>query len=153
MTRISNLEGDLTTQIDQELSRLRDDAMSIVDQYWEWKLKQNTDKPLTEQSRMALRVHDTQSGSFQVEWYAFRWVKTKNGNKHRYISIKKGTGDKYPRPALAEYAREWELNKVYEIDNQLAKVRLAVKALGKIKTAIRLYCKPKGPGHTTPDPA
>ena len=153
MTRISNLEGDLTTQLDQELSRLRDHAMSIVDQYWAWRTNQHASRPFADQSRMALRVHDTQSGSFQVEWYAFRWVKTKKGNKHRYISIKKGTGDKYPRPALAEYAREWELDQIVEIDEALATVRRAVKALGKARMAIRLYCKLKGPGHTTPDPA
>ena len=153
MTLIGNLDVDLTTQLDQELSRLREKAMCVVDQYWAWKTNQNASRPFGDQSRMALRVHDTQSGSFQVEWYAFRWQKTKKGNKHRYISIKKGTGDKYPRQALAMYARKWELDQICEIDEELARVRRAVKNLGKVRMAVRLYCKSEGPGQTTPDPA
>ena len=153
MTRIANLETDLTTQIEQELSRLREEAMRIVDQYWEWRTQENASRKFTDRSQLALRVHDTQSGSFQIEWYAIRWQKTKKGNRQRYISIKKGTGSQYPRATLASYAKGWEINKVYEIDDQLAKVRRDVKKLGKARMAVRLYCKSEGPGRTTPDPA
>lgn len=153
MTKNTNLETNIIAKLDQELAMIRGVAMNIVDQYWEWITHENVSRKFMHRSQMALRVHDTQSGSFQVEWYAFQWQKTKKGNRQRYISIKKGTGDKYPRQALAEYAREWELDKIYEIDDQLAKVRRDVKALGKIKMAIRLYCKPKGPGHVAPNPA
>ena len=152
MTKNTNLETNIIANLDQELAMIREEAMRIVDQYWEWITQKNASRKFVHQSKMALRVHDTQSGSFQVEWYAFQWQKTKKGNRQRYISIKKGTGDKYPRQALAEHAREWELDKIYEIDDQLAKVRRDVKNLGKIKMAIRLYCKPKGPEYTIPDP-
>ncbi|MHB8388905.1 MAG: conjugative transfer protein MobI(A/C), partial [Acidobacteriaceae bacterium] len=68
-------------RIEQEIQTCKAQALSIVDQYWEWRAAQNKAQPHNRKSRLGLRVRDTKSGSFVVEWYAFHWVTTQDGNR------------------------------------------------------------------------
>ena len=154
MTRNQTLSEHMIAQTEQEMNRLQDEALRIVDQYWEWRTKENQSRKSTEQSRLALRVHKREGGAFQVEWYAYELRRMRKGEaKQRYISIKKGPGNQYPKLTLARYAKDWEIDHVCAIDAKLAKVRRDVRNLGRVRFAIRLYAQPEGPGRTTPDPA
>ncbi|MDA8364741.1 MAG: conjugative transfer protein MobI(A/C) [Gammaproteobacteria bacterium] len=154
MTINETLAEHILTRTEQEMNRLQEEAMAIVDRYWEWRTKENQSRKATEQSRLALRVHKRDGGAFQVEWYAYELRRTKKGEaKQRYISIKKGSGLRYPKPTLAQYARDWEIDHVCAIDAKLAKVRRDVRNLGRVRFAIRLYAQPDGLGHATPDRA
>ncbi len=88
MTKTQTLIEHMIAQTGQEMNRLQEEAMEIVDQYWAWRTKENQARKSTEQSRLALRVHKREGGAFQVEWYAYELRRTKKGEaRQRYISI------------------------------------------------------------------
>ena len=89
-----------------------------------------------------LRAARSAAGAFAIEWFTRRWVnKTATGAQTFTTYIRRGTGDRYPRAALAAVAQPWELALAEDLEDRFAEIRRLARSVSRVRMAFRQHAK------------
>ena len=89
----------------------------------------------------AVRAQRAAPGAFAIEWFTRRWVNRTGSRSQTFTNyIPRGTGDRYPRAALAA-AQPWELEIADALEERFANIRRAARSVSRLRTAFRQHAK------------
>ena len=81
-------------------------------------------------------------GAFAIEWFTRRWVNRTGSRSQTFTNyIRRGTGDRYPRSALAAVAQPWELEIADALEERFADIRRTARSVSRLRTAFRQHAK------------
>lgn len=116
---------------EQELESLEETAQTLVDEFWEryWEIRKIS--PKSEWGYLGVRLQRRDSG-LSIEWYRAQF---RQGQKRPYmIHIPRGKGYAYTSGAFRRArAKDWELEKAMELEEQFAVIRRKLKMLGQMR--------------------
>lgn len=139
------------TGIQQELDKLKSEALEHLDVFWTEQLEINNGKKYQDKSILCARVV-TKKDLFYLEWYWNFWVKDSNpksGTKMKPFSrhLRKGKTFKYPDKTLIGKAKDWEVERVLGWEVIFASIRERVHHLVKARQSARAYLKIESADH------
>ena len=81
-------------------------------------------------------------GAFAIEWFTRRWINRTGSRSQTFTHyIRRGTGDRYPRAALAAAAQPWELEIADALEERFAAIRRTARSVSRLRTAFRQHAK------------
>ena len=80
--------------------------------------------------------------AFAIEWFTRRWVNRTGSRSQTFTNyIRRGTGDRYPRSALAGVAQPWELAIAEALEDRFAEIRRTARSVSRVRMAFRQHAK------------
>ena len=77
-----------------------------------------------------------------IEWYRNQYVLKKDGGWQALSKyLRRGKGNRYSSRTLKQWARDWEIDLVLEIEEQLADIREQYSCLSKTRYYLRRWLK------------
>jgi hypothetical protein len=129
------------------LEALAAEAGEAASQFYLHAAQERARRPRSEWGRLGVRVRPLRAtrsapGAFAIEWFTRRWVnKTANGAQAFTTYIRRGTGDRYPRAALAAVAQPWELALAEELEARFTEIRRLARRISRVRMAFRQHAK------------
>ncbi len=79
-----------------------------------------------------------------MESFTRRWI-NRNGSRAQTLMtyLRRGTGDRYPRSALAGVAHPWELALAEFLEDRFAEIRRLARGVSRVRMAFRQHAKPE----------
>ena len=147
--------ADETREIErtvEDWARIRLDALAaeageVAALFYERAARERASRPRSQWGRLGVRVRPVRSarsapGAFAIEWFTQRWVnRTTTGAQTFTNYIRRGTGDRYPRSALAAVAQPWELEIADALEERFAAIRRAARSVSRVRRAFRQHAK------------
>jgi hypothetical protein len=118
------------------LEELAAEAGEVATLFYERAARERANRPRSQWGRLGVRVRSVRAtrsapGAFAIEWFTRRWVnKTAAGAQTFTSYIRRGTGDRYSRSALAAVAQPWELAIADALEDRFAEIRRLARAHG-----------------------
>jgi hypothetical protein len=145
--------SDETRRIDEtveawaqaRLEALAAEAGEVASQFYLRAARERASRPRSEWGRLGVRVRPLRAvraapGAFAIEWFTRRWV-----NKARAQTftsyIRRGTGDRYARSALAAVAQPWEVELAEALEERFAEIRCLARSVSRVRMAFRQHAK------------
>ena len=131
-------------------ARLKDlaaEAGEVASRFYLRAAQERANRRRDEWGRLGVRVRPVRAeraapGAFAIEWFTRRWVnKTATGAQTFTTYLRRGTGDRYPRAALAAVAQPWELALAEELENRFAEIRRLARSVSRVRMAFRQHAK------------
>jgi hypothetical protein len=129
------------------LEALAAEAGEVASQFYLLAAQERAKRPRSEWGRLGVRVRPLRAaraapGAFAIEWFTRRWVnKTATGAQAFTSYIRRGTGDRYPRSALARVAQPWELAIAEELEERFADIRRLARSVSRVRMAFGQHAK------------
>ena len=109
--------------------------------------RERANRPRSQWGRLGVRVRPVRAarsapGAFAIEWFTRRWVNRTGSRSQTFTNyIRRGTGDRYPRSALAAVAQPWELEIADALEERFAAIRRTARSVSRLRTAFRQHAK------------
>ena len=129
------------------LVALAANAAEVASQFYLRAARERAERPRDEWGRLGVRVRPVRAqraapGAFAVEWFTRRWVNRTGSRSQTFTHyIRRGTGDRYPRAALAAAAQPWELEIADALEDRFAAIRRSARSVSRLRTAFRQHAK------------
>jgi hypothetical protein len=129
------------------LAALAAEAGEVAAQFYLRAAQERAQRPRDEWGRLGVRVRPLRtaraaSGAFAIEWFTRRWVNRTGSRSQTFTNyIRRGTGDRYPRSALASVAQPWELEIADALEQRFAAIRRTARSVSRLRTAFRQHAK------------
>jgi hypothetical protein len=142
-----NIEETVENWAQARLEALAAEAGDVAALFYEQAARERGNRPRSQWGRLGVRVrsiHAARSapGAFAIEWFTRRWVnKTAAGAQAFTSYIRRGTGDRYPRSALAGVAQPWELAIADALEDRFAEIRRLARSVSRVRQAFRQHAK------------
>ena len=141
------IEETVETWAQARLEALAAEAGEAACQFYLQASQERAKRPRSEWGRLGVRVRPLRAtrsapGAFAIEWFTRRWVnKTATGTQAFTTYIRRGTGDRYPRAALAAVAQPWELALAEALEARFAEIRRLARSISRLRMAFRQHAK------------
>ena len=127
------------------LQALAAQAGEVASQFDVRAARERASRARSEWGRLGVRVRPLRSaraapGAFAIEWFTRRWV-NQAGAQTFTSYIRRGTGDRYPRSALAGVAQPWELAIAEELEGRFGQIRRMACSVSRVRMACRQHAK------------
>ena len=145
--KVVQIEETVETWAQARLKALAAEAGEAASQFYLQAAQERAKRPRSEWGRLGVRVRPLRAvrsapGSFAIEWFTRRWVnKTATGTQAFTTYIRRGTGDRYPRAALAAVAQPWELALAEALEARFAEIRRLARSISRVRMAFRQHAK------------
>ena len=122
-------------------------AAEVASQFYLRAARERAERPRDEWGRLGVRVRAVRAarsapGAFAIEWFTRRWVNRTGSRSQTFTHyIRRGTGDRYPRSALAAAAQPWELELAEALEERCAEVRRLARSVSRVRMAFRQHAK------------
>ena len=129
------------------LEELAAEAGEVATLFYERTARERANRPRSQWGRLGVRVRSVRAtrsapSAFAIEWFTRRWVnKTAAGAQTFTSYIRRGTGDRYPRSALAGVAQPWELAIADDLEDRFAEIRRLARSVSRVRMAFRQHVK------------
>jgi hypothetical protein len=129
------------------LAALATEAGDVAALFYEQAARERATRPRSQWGRLGVRVRAVRAsrsapGAFAIEWFTRRWVnKTQAGAQTFTSYIRRGTGDRYPRAALAGVAQPWELAIADALEDRFAEIRRLARSVSRLRMVARQHAK------------
>jgi len=129
------------------LVALAANAAEVASQFYLRAARERAERPRDEWGRLGVRVRPVRAeraapGAFAIEWFTRRWVNRAGSRSQTFTNyIRRGTGDRYPRSALAAAAQPRELEIADALEDRFAAIRRAARSVSRLRTAFRQHAK------------
>jgi len=129
------------------LEELAAEAGEVATLFYERTARERANRPRSQWGRLGVRVRSVRAtrsapSAFAIEWFTRRWVnKTAAGAQTFTSYIRRGTGDRYPRSALAGVAQPWELAIADDLEDRFAEIRRLARSVSRVRMAFRQHAK------------
>jgi hypothetical protein len=129
------------------LEALAAEAEEVASLFYLRAAQERANRARSEWGRLGVRVRPLRAvraapGAFAIEWFTRRWVnKTASGAQTFTSYIRRGTGDRYPRSALAGVAQPWEVELVETLEDRFAEIRRTARSVSRVRMAFRQHAK------------
>jgi hypothetical protein len=129
------------------LEALAAEAGEVASQFYLRAARERASRPRSGWGRLGVRVRPLRAirsapGAFAIEWFTRRWVnKTAAGAQTFTSYIRRGTGDRYPRSALAGVAQPWEVELAETLEERFAEIRRIARSVSRVRMAFRQHAK------------
>ena len=129
------------------LEALAAQAGEVASGFYLCAAREREHRPRSEWGRLGVRVRPVRAeraapGAFAIEWFTRRWVNRTGSRAQTFTNyIRRGTGDRYPRSALAAVAHPWELALAEALEERFAEIRRLVRGVSRLRTAFRQHAK------------
>jgi hypothetical protein len=129
------------------LESLAAEAGELAALFYQQAARERANRPRSQWGRLGVRVRSVRAsrsapGAFAIEWFTRRWVnKTAVGAQTFTSYIRRGTGDRYSRSALAGVALPWELAIADVLEDRFAEIRRLARSVSRVRTAFRQHAK------------
>lgn len=128
----------IEAELNERMNGLIAEAKRVCDEFYNFHHAGNQPRQIDDRSRLGVRVR-TRNGYVEIAWLHLRWAKVNGRNKLFSDQIRKGRQFSYPMQRLRKRAQDWEVEKVVETEEKLARVReeytYLVKAMRNISLA------------------
>jgi hypothetical protein len=133
------------------------EAAEVASQFYLRAARERAERPRDEWGRRGVRVRPVRAeraapGAFAIEWFTRRWV-NRTGSRARTFTtyLRRGTGYRYSRSALAGVAQPWELALAEALEERFAEIRRLARGVSRVRMAFRQHAKlermvSEGPG-------
>jgi hypothetical protein len=142
-----DIEGIVEDWAQARLEGLAAEAGDVAALFYERAARERANRPRSQWGRLGVRVRSVRAtrsapGAFAIEWFTRRWVnKTAAGAQTFTSYIRRGTGDRYPRSALAAVAQPWELAIADSLEDRFAEIRRLARSVSRVRIAFRQHVK------------
>lgn len=127
--------------MDKLLNEQHDQAIVIIDDYWQWMLKETATKEKDDKNNLCVRARRTTTG-VTIQWYYNKWYRADESWKPMSKYIKKGrTSVRYKNAALKKHARDWDWDRVVETEDRLSEIRYVVQKITDTRRAAGILIK------------
>jgi hypothetical protein len=131
------------------LQALAVEAGEVASGFYLCTAREREKRPRSEGGRLGVRVRvrpvraqRAAPGTFAIEWFTRRWVNRTGSRAQTFTNyIRRGTGNRYPRSALAAVARPWELALAEALEERFAEIRRLARGVSRVRTAFRQHAK------------
>jgi hypothetical protein len=141
------IEETVESWAQARLEALAAEAGEAASRFYLLAAQERAKRPRSEWGRLGVRVRPLRAarsapGTFSIEWFTRRWVnKTATGAQTFTTYLRRGTGDRYPRAALASVAQPWELALAEELEDRFAEIRRLARSVSRVRMAFRQHAK------------
>lgn len=129
------------------LQALAAEAGEVASGFYLRAARERENRPRSAWGRLGVRVRPVRAqraapGAFAIEWFTRRWVNRTGSRSQTFTNyIRRGTGDRYPRAALAAVAQPWELEIADALEERFADIRRTARSVSRLRTAFRQHAK------------
>lgn len=122
----------------RRIHELAKQAEQIRNDHYNWHLRENAPLAPRDKGRLTLRVRE-RKGGLEISWSHFRFIKREGYSKSsiRSEGIPKGRAHMYRHHSLAVRGKPWEMERVWEVEQQLAQIRSEYADVRKALTALK----------------
>ena len=141
------IEETVETWAQARLEALAAEAGEAASRFYLLVAQERAKRPRSQWGRLGVRVRPLRAarsapGAFAIEWFTRRWVnKTATGAQTFTTYVRRGTGDRYPRAALAAVAQPWELALAEALEEHFAEIRRLARSVSHVRMAFRQHAK------------
>lgn len=131
--KMNDNKNSLLKDTDQRIEELQEQSLALMHDYWDFREKGDKEtRDFDLKSKIYPRIKETEHG-FGIEWYrVVRWYKTEDGKRHpRSKYVPQGRG--YRNKAIKKYAKDWELSKLEQFEDEAELIRFELRTLLRIK--------------------
>jgi hypothetical protein len=142
-----NIEETVEEWAKARLEALAAEAGELAALFYERAARERANRPRSQWGRLGVRVRSARAsrsapGAFAIEWFTRRWAnKTAAGAQTFTSYIRRGTGDRYSRSALAGVAQPWELAIADALEDRFAEIRCLARSVSRVRMAFRQHAK------------
>jgi hypothetical protein len=141
------IEETVESWAQSRLEALAAEAGEAASRFYLLAAHERAKRPRSEWGRLGVRVRPLRAarsapGTFAIEWFTRRWVnKTATGAQTFTTYIRRGSGDRYARAALAAVAQPWELALAEALEDRFAEIRRLAGSVSRVRMAFRQHAK------------